>query len=255
MRFLILRGVFLDFRGKVALITGSTRGIGKAVAVAFAKHGADVVITGRDRASAESVAKAIEAEYGVKAFAVALDLSGDISSSIEEILSLTNNRVDILVNNAGITKDTLFIRMKQEDWDSVINVNLTGTFKITQAIVKNMIKQRYGRVINISSIIGFIGNVGQVNYSTTKAGLIGFTKSLAKEVASRNITVNAVAPGFIETDMTEGLAADIKESYLKQIPLGRFGKPEDVANTVLFLASDMASYITGEVIHVNGGMY
>lgn len=145
--------------------------------------------------------------------------------------------------------------MKQEDWDAVINTNLTGTFKITQAIVKNMIKQRYGRIINISSIIGFIGNVGQVNYSTTKAGLVGFTKSLAKEVASRNITVNAVAPGFIETDMTEVLPADIKENYLKQIPLGRFGKPEDVANVVLFLASDLASYITGEVIHVNGGMY
>ncbi|MEJ5172190.1 MAG: 3-oxoacyl-[acyl-carrier-protein] reductase [Hydrogenothermaceae bacterium] len=245
----------MNFKGKTALITGSTRGIGKAIAVEFAKAGADVVITGRDRKVAESVAKLIEVDYGVKAFGVDLDLSGDITNSINEIFNLTDNKIDILVNNAGITKDTLFIRMKQEDWDAVINTNLTGTFKITQAVVKNMIKQRYGRVINISSIIGFIGNVGQVNYSTTKAGLIGFTKSLAKEVASRNITVNAVAPGFIDTDMTEVLPADIKEGYLKQIPLGRFGKPEDVANVVLFLASDLASYITGEVIHVNGGMY
>ncbi|MEZ0324160.1 MAG: 3-oxoacyl-[acyl-carrier-protein] reductase [Hydrogenothermaceae bacterium] len=245
----------MDFRGKIALITGSTRGIGKAIAVEFAKAGADIIITGRDRKVAESLAKSIEVEYGVRAFGVSLDLSTDITESVNEIFRLTNNKIDILVNNAGITKDTLFIRMKQEDWDSVINTNLTGTFKITQAVVKNMIKQRYGRIINISSIIGFIGNVGQVNYSTTKAGLIGFTKSLAKEVASRNITVNAVAPGFIETDMTEVLPADIKENYLKQIPVGRFGKPEDVANVVLFLASDLASYITGEVIHVNGGMY
>lgn len=245
----------MDFKGKTALITGSTRGIGKAIAVEFAKRGADVVITGRDRKTAETVAKAIEVDFGVKAIGINLDLSGDISSSVEEILEATGGKIDILVNNAGITKDTLFIRMKQEDWDTVINTNLTGTFKITQGIVKNMIKQRYGRIINISSIIGFIGNIGQVNYSTTKAGLIGFTKSLAKEVASRNITVNAVAPGFIETDMTEVLPADIKENYLKQIPLGRFGKPEDVANVVLFLASDLAGYITGEVIHVNGGMY
>lgn len=251
----MLRGVFLDFKGKTAIITGSTRGIGKAIAVEFAKRGAQVIITGRDRTVAESVAKSIEQEFGAKSYGVSLDLSGDISSSVEEILNITEGKIDILVNNAGITKDTLFIRMKQEDWDSVINTNLTGTFKITQAVVKNMIKQRYGRIINISSIIGFIGNVGQVNYSTTKAGLIGFTKSLAKEVASRNITVNAVAPGFIETDMTEVLPSDIKEGYLKQIPLGRFGKPEDVANVVLFLASDLAGYITGEVIHVNGGMY
>lgn len=245
----------MDFKGKTAFVTGSTRGIGKAIANAFARYGADVVITGRDRTTAKSIAKVIESEYGVKAYGVHLDLAGDVFSSMEEIFSLTNNKIDILVNNAGITKDALFIRMKQEDWDTVLSVNLTGTFKVTQAVVKNMIKQRYGRVVNVSSIIGFIGNVGQVNYSTTKAGLIGFTKSLAKEVASRNITVNAVAPGFIETDMTEVLTADIKEGYLKQIPLGRFGKPEDVANVVLFLASDMASYITGEVIHVNGGMY
>ncbi|MGB9767093.1 MAG: 3-oxoacyl-[acyl-carrier-protein] reductase [Sulfurihydrogenibium sp.] len=245
----------IDFKGKTALITGSTRGIGKAIAVAFAKNGADVIITGRDRASAESLAKNIENEFGVKAFGINLDLSSDIEESFKEITQWSNGKIDILVNNAGITKDTLFIRMKQEDWDSVINTNLTGTFRITQAVVKLMIKQRFGRIINISSIIGFTGNVGQANYAATKAGLIGFTKSLAKELASRNITVNAVAPGFIETDMTAQLPADIVENYLKQIPLGRFGKPEDVANVVLFLASDMASYITGETIHVNGGMF
>ncbi len=244
----------MDFRGKVALVTGSTRGIGKAIAVAFAERGATVVVTGRDRGTAEIVANNIRNEFEVEAYGFGLDLSGDIESVWKEIKQ-TVGTVDILVNNAGITKDNLFIRMKDEEWQQVIDVNLTGTYKITKLVVKDMIKKRYGRIINISSIIGFIGNIGQVNYATTKAGLIGFTKSLAKEVASRNITVNAVAPGFIETEMTESLPVEIKESYLKQIPLGRFGKPQDVANVVLFLASDLSSYITGETIHVNGGMY
>ncbi len=244
----------MDFSGKKVIVTGSTRGIGKEIAVSFAKKGATVVITGRNKANAELVAKAIEAEYNVPAYAVELDFLSDITDSLKEIEEKIDTP-DILVNNAGLTRDTLFIRMKEEDWNQVINANLTGTFKITQYFAKKMIKKRYGRIINISSIIGFIGNVGQVNYATSKAGLIGFTKSLAKELASRNITVNAVAPGFIETDMTNELPADIKETYLKQIPLGRFGKPEDVANTVLFLASNMANYITGETIHVNGGMY
>jgi len=244
----------LDFRGKKVIITGSTRGIGKAIAVEFAKKGATVVITGRSKSNAEIVAKNITAEFGVDAYGVELDFSKDITESWKEIESCIDTP-DILVNNAGLTRDTLFIRMKDEDWNEVINANLTGTFKITQLAVKKMMKKRYGKIINISSIIGFIGNVGQVNYATTKAGLIGFTKSLAKELASRNITVNAVAPGFIETDMTQQLPEDVKEKYMEQIPLGRFGKPEDVANVVLFLASDNASYITGETIHVNGGMY
>ncbi len=244
----------MDFRGKKAIITGSTRGIGKAIAVEFAKKGATVVITGRNKSNAEIVANNISAEFGVDAYGVELDFSKDITESWKEIEKYIDTP-DILVNNAGLTRDTLFIRMKEEDWNEVINTNLTGTFKITQLAVKKMIKKRYGKIINISSIIGFIGNVGQVNYATTKAGLIGFTKSLAKELAPRNITVNAVAPGFIETDMTQQLPEDIKEKYMEQIPLGRFGKPEDVANTVLFLASDYASYITGETIHVNGGMY
>lgn len=244
----------MDFKGKKAIITGSTRGIGKAIAVEFAKRGATVVITGRNKANAEVVAKNISSEFGVDAYGVELDFSKDISESWKEIESYIDTP-DILVNNAGLTKDTLFIRMKEEDWNEVINTNLTGTFKITQLAVKKMIRKKYGKIINISSIVGFIGNVGQVNYSTSKAGLIGFTKSLAKELASRNITVNAVAPGFIETDMTKKLSPEVKENYLKQIPVGRFGKPEDVAYAVLFLASDLASYITGETIHVNGGMY
>ncbi len=243
----------MNLQGKVALITGSTRGIGKAIASTLAEHGADVIITGRNKATAELVAENIKNEFNVNAYGVELDFSKDITESWKEIQNLVGN-VDILVNNAGLTRDTLFIRMKQEDWDEVINANLTGTFKITQLVVKGMMKKRYGKIINISSIVGFIGNPGQVNYATTKAGLIGFTKSLAKELASRNITVNAVAPGFIETDMTEQLPVEVKEKYLEQIPLNKFGKPEDVANAVLFLASDLSSYITGETIHVNGGM-
>ena len=244
----------MEFKGKVALITGSTRGIGKAIAVAFAKEGATVIITGRKKETVEIVAENIKNEFGVDAYGFGLDLSGDIKEVWKEI-EKTVGKIDILVNNAGITRDTLFIRMKEEDWNAVIETNLNGTFKITQLAVKGMIKKKWGRIINITSVVGFTGNVGQVNYSTTKAGLVGFTKSLAKELASRSITVNAVAPGFIETDMTDVIPADIKENYLKQIPLNRFGKPEDVANVVVFLASDKASYITGETIHVNGGMY
>ncbi|WP_457621419.1 3-oxoacyl-[acyl-carrier-protein] reductase [Persephonella sp.] len=243
----------MEFKGKLVLVTGSTRGIGKAIATAFAQKGADVIVTGRNKANAELVAQNISNEFGVNAYGVELDFAKDIKEQWKEIEKI--GQIDILVNNAGLTRDTLFIRMKDEDWNEVINANLTGTFKVTQLAVKGMMKKRWGRVINISSIIGFIGNPGQVNYSTTKAGLIGFTKSLAKELASRNITVNAVAPGFIETDMTAELPAELKEKYLEQIPLGRFGKAEDVANAVLFLASDYASYITGETIHVNGGMY
>ncbi len=244
----------MNFQGKTVLVTGSTRGIGKSIASEFAKRGADVVITGRNKGTAELVAENIKNEFGVNAYGVKLDFSEDITLQWKEIEKLAGN-IDILVNNAGLTRDTLFIRMKDENWEEVINTNLTGTFKITKLVVKGMIKKRWGRIINISSVVGFTGNVGQVNYATTKAGLIGFTKSLAKELAPRNITVNAVAPGFIETDMTENIPAEIKEKYLEQIPLGKFGKPEDVAYTVVFLASELASYITGETIHVNGGMF
>ncbi len=244
----------MNFNGKTVLVTGSTRGIGKAIAVEFAKRGANVIITGRNKGTAEIVAENIKNEFGVEAYGCKLDFAEDVPQQWKEIEKVAGN-VDILVNNAGLTRDTLFIRMKDEDWEEVINANLTGTFKITKLVVKGMMKKKWGRIINISSVVGFTGNAGQVNYATTKAGLIGFTKSLAKELASRNITVNAVAPGFIETDMTEKIPAEIKEKYLEQIPLGKFGKPEDVAYAVIFLASDLASYITGETIHVNGGMY
>lgn len=242
----------IDLADKKALITGSTRGIGRAIAEYLAKAGAFVVITGRDEEKAQQVAKSISDN----AIGVAMDLSDpDSIRSAYERIEKEVGPVDILVNNAGVTKDKLFIRMSLEDWEEVVKVNLTGTFLLTSLVVKGMLKKRWGRIINISSVVGFTGNVGQVNYSTTKSALLGFTKSLAKELASRNITVNAIAPGFIETDMTAVLSEDIKKEYLKNIPLQRFGKPEDVAGMVAFLCSPMADYITGEVIHINGGMF
>ncbi len=246
----------IDLRGKKALITGSTRGIGRSIGEFLAKAGAQVVITGRDPSRAQEIAKEISEKFQVQTLGVAMDMANQ--ESIKEAYSKIEKEcggVDILINNAGITKDKLFLRMSLEDWEEVIRVNLTGTFLITSLCVKGMLKARWGRIINISSVVGFMGNVGQVNYSSTKSALIGFTKSLAKELASRNITVNAIAPGFIETDMTAVLSEEIKQSYLKNIPLGRFGKPEDVAGAVLFLCSEYADYITGEVIHINGGMY
>ncbi|MCS7171555.1 MAG: 3-oxoacyl-[acyl-carrier-protein] reductase [Aquificaceae bacterium] len=246
----------LDLSGKRALVTGSTRGIGKSIAELLAKAGAKVVITGRDPLRAKEVATEIGETFGTEALGVAMDM-GDTAtvkvaySKIEEEWG----GVDILVNNAALTKDRLFLRMSLEDWEEVLRVNLTGTFLVTSMAIKGMLKNRWGRVVNISSVVGFTGNVGQVNYSSTKSALIGFTKSLAKELAGRNITVNAVAPGFIETDMTAVLSEELKQTYLKNIPLGRFGRPEDVAGAVLFLCSDLADYITGEVLHINGGMY
>ena len=246
----------LDFGGKTVLVTGSPRGIGRAIAEEFAKHGANVVVSGTVEEKAKEVAEELTTKYGVKTLGVGMDVSNP--ESVEEAFKKINaafGGVDILVNNAGITRDTLFLRMKLEDWEKVLKVNLTGTFLVTKQVIRYMTKKRWGRIINITSVVGFTGNVGQVNYSTTKSGLIGFTKSLAKELAPRNVLVNAVAPGFIETDMTAQLKEEIKEEYKKQIPLGRFGKPEEVARVVLFLASPMSDYITGEVIHVNGGMY
>ena len=246
----------LNFEGKTVLVTGSTRGIGRAIAEEFAKHGANVVVSGTVEEKAQEVANLLAQNYDVKTLGVGMDVSNP--QSVEEAfkkIHSTFEGIDILVNNAGITRDTLFLRMKLEDWQKVLEVNLTGTFLVTKQVVRHMTKKRWGRIINITSVVGFTGNVGQVNYSTTKAGLVGFTKSLAKELAPRNILVNAVAPGFIETDMTETLKEEIKEEYKRRIPLGRFGKPQEVARVVLFLASPMADYVTGEVIHVNGGMY
>ncbi len=246
----------INLSGKIALVTGSTRGIGRAVAEKLAQAGASVVITGRSEERAKEVAKEIAKLTGSQTFGVELDIG--IRESVENAFKRIREEVgdiDILVNNAGVNRDTLFIRMRYEDWEEVLRVNLTGTFLVTQLAVRGMMKRRWGRIINMSSVVAFIGNVGQANYSATKAGLIGFTKTLAKELASRNITVNAVAPGYIETDMTENLPEEIKQGFLSQIPMGKFGKPEDVANVVLFLASDLAGYVTGEVVHVNGGLF
>jgi len=240
---------------KTVLITGASRGIGKAIALAFAKDGMNVVINyNHSKDKAESLVKEIE-NLGVKALAVQADVSDfeQAKTLVEKALE-TFGQIDALVNNSGITKDNLMLRMKEEDFDQVINVNLKGTWNMCKHITKHFLKSKAGSIINISSVVGLIGNPGQSNYVASKAGIIGLTKSLAKEFGSRNITVNAIAPGFIETEMTEKLSDDIKDYYLKQIPLNRLGQPEDIADLCIFLASEKARYITGQTISVNGGM-
>lgn len=240
---------------KVALITGATRGIGKQIAITFAKDGYDVAINYRkENEELENVKKEIES-YNVKCLAVQGDVSSfeDCERFVQKIIECYG-KIDVLVNNAGITKDMLLMRMKKEDFEQVIDINLVGTFNVTKNVINHMMKVRSGRIINISSVVGVSGNAGQTNYSASKAGIIGFTKSLAKEVASRNILVNAVAPGFIETSMTEILKDEIKEEIVKTIPLKRMGNTQDVANVVKFLAGEESSYITGQVINVDGGM-
>src|SRR6187402_2762968 len=244
----------LDFSGRVAIVTGASRGIGKAVALALAGSGAAVVALARGD-QAQVTADAITAAGG-RAIGRSVDV-GDgaaVDALVKEAVE-TFGKVDILVNNAGITRDQLLLRMKRDDWDAVLHTNLTGAFVCSQAAIKLMVRQRYGRIVNISSVVGQTGNAGQANYAASKAGLIGFTKSLARELASRNITVNAVAPGFVETDMTRAIADKASGDWMSQIPLGRIGRPEEVAAAVCFLASDEASYITGQVLAVNGGMY
>lgn len=242
--------------GKTALVTGASRGIGRAIALTLAEAGADVAVNyaGSEAAAAQVVAE-IEA-MGRKAFMVRADVSSsaDVESMVSRVLE-TFGKLDILVNNAGITKDNLIMRMKEEEFDQVIGINLKGVFNCIKAVTRPMMKQRSGRIINISSVVGVLGNAGQANYVAAKAGVIGLTKSTAKELASRGITVNAVAPGFIETDMTDKLSDDMKASLLGQIPLARLGAPEDIAKAVRFIASDDASYMTGQTIHVDGGMY
>ncbi len=241
--------------GKVALITGATRGIGKQIAIKLAKEGYDIAINYRKENEELANAKAEIEKNKVKCLAVQGDVSNfdDTKRLVDEVINEFGT-IDVLVNNAGITKDMLILRMQKEDFESVINVNLTGTFNVTKNVVPYMMKKRSGRIINISSVVGISGNAGQTNYSASKAGIIGFTKSLAKEVASRNILVNAVAPGFIETDMTSVLKDYVKAEIAKNIPLRRMGTAEDVANVVKFLASDDSSYITGQVIQVDGGL-
>lgn len=244
----------LDLSDKVAIVTGASRGIGRAVAVMLAARGAHVIAAARGNHADDTVAT-IRASGG-RAVPVSVDVTD--SASVDAMIGGTleqHGRIDILVNNAGITRDQLLLRMKREDWDQVIATNLTAAFGCAQAVLRPMIKQRRGRIVGISSVVGQMGNPGQVNYAASKAGLIGFSKALAREVASRGITVNVVAPGLIDTDMTRAIADRAQGDWAAQIPLGRLGAPDEVAATVCFLASDEASYITGQVIAVNGGMY
>jgi 3-oxoacyl-[acyl-carrier protein] reductase len=239
---------------QIAAVTGAGRGIGRAIALKFASEGADVVCVSRTQENSEKVANEIRA-LGRKAWGFAVDVadSSAVASAAEKILA-DCGKVDILVNNAGVTRDGLLMRMSDADWDTVLNTNLKGAFHFTRAFFRAFAKQRAGRIINISSVIGLIGNPGQANYAASKAGLIGFTQSVARELAGRGVTVNAIAPGFIETDMTSGLNAELKANILKQIPLGKFGSAEDIADAALFLASASARYITGQVLTVDGGM-
>ncbi len=243
-------------KDKVALVTGASRGIGKAIALALAENGAAVAVNySSSEASAVEVAELIRKNDGK---AEIFKARVNVEAEVEEMFSGVEKSlgpVDILVNNAGITKDNLLMRMKTEEWDSVIDVNLKGAFLCTRRAVKSMMKNRYGKIINISSVVGFAGNAGQFNYSAAKAGIIGMTKSAALECASRGIRVNAVAPGFIETDMTASLSDDVKAAYMEKIPLKSLGSPEDIANAAVYLASPLSDYMTGQTLHLNGGMY
>ena len=241
----------IDLKGKKVLVTGASGGIGKAIALELSSSGADLCLTGRNKSELENLQKII----GVNCQTVISDLSNseginNLADQAQEIMG----QIDILVNNAGITKDNLFMRMSEDDWNEVINLNLNSIFKLTKLLIKGMIKRRYGRIINITSVIGVAGGAGQSNYSASKAGIIAMSKSLAQEVGSRSVTVNNIAPGFIETNMTAKLSDDRKEDILRSISVGRLGKPDDIAGAVCFLASDKASYITGQTIHINGGM-
>lgn len=245
----------MEFKGQVALVTGSARGIGRAIAEALARKGVALAIADVNLDEAKATSADL-AKDGVTTMALRIDVanSREVIAAFEEIQK-EFGRLDILVNNAGITRDSLLLRMKEEDWDAVIDVNLKGVFLCAKEAVKGMAKQRYGRIVNIASVVAFMGNPGQANYSASKAGIVGLTKTLAKEYASRGITANAVAPGFITTAMTDALSENVKEEMKKAIPMARFGTIEDVANAVVFLASPSSGYITGQVIHVNGGMY
>ncbi len=246
----------MELKNRVALVTGASRGIGKQVAKDLASMGATVIVNyPNSNDSAEQTVEEIEKNGGT-AIMSEFDVS-DFNAVQKEVSSIIDKlgEIHILINNAGITRDKLFMRMKEEDWDRVFEVNLKGVYNCTRAVIRNMLKQRFGRIVNIASVVGEMGNAGQINYSSTKAGVIGFTKSAAKEFASRAVTVNAISPGFIQTDITQNIPEEFKKKYMESIPLGRFGETTDISNVVCFLVSDNASYITGEVIRVNGGLY
>ncbi|KPL19510.1 MAG: hypothetical protein AMJ92_02590 [candidate division Zixibacteria bacterium SM23_81] len=244
----------MKLKDKVAVVTGAGRGIGRTIALQLAREGASLVCWDIEEESVVQTAREVEAMGSLGlSFRVDVAQFNQVSSAVEQILGRFS-RIDILVNNAGITRDNLLARMSEEEWNQVLDVNLKGTFNCTKAVVKQMMKQRSGRIVNIASVVGLMGNAGQVNYCASKAGIIGFTKAVAKELASRAITVNAVAPGFIETEMTKGLGDRGRETFLKAIPLRRLGKPEDVALLVSFLVSEDAGYVTGQVINVDGGL-
>lgn len=245
----------MELEGKVAIITGASRGIGRAIATAFAKEGANVIMCGTNAALLDEVSGEIGQKFGSKPLTSAFDIrdAGAIEQTVKKTLD-THNRIDILVNNAGATRDQLLALMSESDWDHVLSVNLKSAFLFTKAVTRPMIRAKSGRIINMSSVIGLIGNAGQANYAASKAGMIGLTQSAAKELAKRNITVNAIAPGFIRTDMTRQLGDKVQAEILNMIPLGRLGEPEEVAEVAVFLASDRGRYITGQVIQVDGGM-
>lgn len=245
----------MDFSGKVSVVTGASQGIGEAIALDLAQGGSEIVLVDIQKEKMDDVARKITG-FGGKAAAYEADVSktGQVEDLVDALIR-NHGSVHHLINNAGITRDNLLMRMKEEEWDSVMAVNLKGVFNFSKALIRHMIRNRYGRIVNISSVVGLTGNPGQANYSASKAGVLGFTKSLAREVASRGITVNAVAPGFIQTAMTESLPEDVRKQFLSVIPMGRFGTPQEVAQAVRFLVSDQASYITGQVININGGMF
>ena len=239
--------------GKVALVTGASRGIGKAIATQLAQQGATVVGTATSESGAQAISDYLS-EFGGQGLALNVTDKESVESTIKAIND-AHGGIDILVNNAGITRDNLLMRMKDNEWQDIIDTNLTSIFTLSKAVLRGMMKKRFGRIVNIGSVVGSAGNAGQANYAAAKAGVIGFSKSMAREVASRGITINVVAPGFIDTDMTKALSDDQKEAIFKDIPANRLGEPKEIAATVAFLVSDGAAYITGETIHVNGGMY
>ena len=248
-------GMQIDLSGRVALVTGSTRGIGRAIAMRLARAGARVAVTGRDQEKASAAAAEIAAETGAEVRGYAADVSEVAqATALIEAVEKDFGQLDILVNNAGLTRDNLLMRLKDDDWDAVLNANLRGAFATCRAASRGMMKRRWGRIINVASVVGLIGNKGQANYSASKAGLIGMTKSIAKELASRNILANVVAPGFIETDMTSAMTPEARATMSAGIPLERLGTPDDIAGMVVVLASDLTSYVTGQVFVVDGGL-